>query len=337
MEGGGGVDSCVCVLTNRSSRHTSRVGTHHPFLFLRPIVPSIRPKKARIQSDTMNRQGNDDDDGGGGNPAVVAVAAQRRRRQQRRRLQIQSLVPRLVEVEEGAQGLAERARYNRDVLVDGTSYYAQPAHLRQRFSGDMRLEALFDCLACFDQTEFRRSNEQREMHILWAQACIPQIYGSAEFAARLPDILRRFGVSALWTFIAIFATRRFGKTFGMAQFIAALIWTQHKSVVNVFSMAKVSSDAMAEKILMMLEVIRPPGYDLQLERNKTTGRLSIVNPMGIRSTVYAYPCSEIRSPPSPPPLFLSVVACGRACALLLLLLLLLLSSSSCIFRKIKKM
>ena len=51
---------------------------------------------------------------------------------------------------------------------------------------------------------------------------------------------------------------------------------------------------MADKIIMMLDVIKPPKHDMDMQRNKQTGLLCITNPEGVRSTVYAFPCSEIR-------------------------------------------
>jgi hypothetical protein len=224
---------------------------------------------------------------------MPAFSRQRRRGPPRGAMRFQSLVPELMRLEKLALKRSRQAKLARDVLVGAESRSARPAHLQQQFSGDQRLNSLFECLARFDQTDFKRSDEQIEMHILWAQACVPQIYGK-EYASRKPAILRRFGVSLLWSYIAIFATRRFGKSMALAQFIAAFLLTQEKTVINVFSMAKVTSTAMADKILMMLDVICPPSHDLKTKRNKQTGLLSIITPENIRSTVYAFPCSEIR-------------------------------------------
>lgn len=180
----------------------------------------------------------------------------------------------------------------RDRLTSLSEYYRQPLWKRAARPGDQMLASLFRCLAAFDQTKFRRSPAQMEMHVIMTQACLRQIYGS-EYLSKEPDLLRRFGVSTFRSLVAIFATRRFGKTFALAQFIAAFMWTQERSVINVFSLSRRASKSMVDKILMMLDVLLPQGMKLEI-KTKNEEVLTIVNPMGICSTVYSYPCSEIR-------------------------------------------
>lgn len=185
----------------------------------------------------------------------------------------------------------------RDRVVSQTEYYQQPAWKQRGLDGDHMLKSLMRCLASFDQTKYRRSVAQMEMHLIMTQACLRQIYGSSYLSKR-PELLRRFGVSNFKSLVAIFATRRFGKTFALAQFIAAFMWTQERSVINVFSLAVRASKAIVDKIVMMLDVLVPTGTKLPI-RTKNQEVLTIVNPHGIASTAYSFPCSEIRFGSSP--------------------------------------
>ena len=207
-------------------------------------------------------------------------------------MQCHSIVSDLVALEHRLADMSLKARKARDVLCKPADYFLQPRWKRQTFSGDQMLDSLEACLAKFDTTEFRRSPEQKEMHLMWTQASIAQIY-AAEYASKLPELLRRYKVPIFWPFVAIFATRRFGKTFAMAMFVAAFLWTQQRSVISVFSISQRTSKAMMDKILMMLHKLVPKGKELQVVV-KNQENLSIINSIGITSIVYSYPCSEIR-------------------------------------------
>lgn len=204
-----------------------------------------------------------------------------------------SIVSDLVDLEHRLADMRLQALHDRDVLCKPVDYFLQPRWKRQTFSGDQMLDSLETCLAQFDTTEFRRSPEQKEMHLMWTQASIAQIY-AAEYASKLPELLRRYKVPIFWPFVAIFATRRFGKTFAMAMFVAAFLWTQQRSVISVFSISQRTSKAMMDKILMMLQKLVPKDKELQVV-TKNQENLSIINSIGVTSTVYSYPCSEIRA------------------------------------------
>ena len=207
-------------------------------------------------------------------------------------MQCHSIVSDLVDLEQRLADMSLKARRDRDVLCKPVDYFLQPRWKRQTFSGDQMLESLEVCLAKFDTTEFRRSPEQKEMHLLWTQASVAQIY-AAEYASKLPELLRRYKVPIFWPFVAIFATRRFGKTFAMAMFVAAFLWTQQRSVISVFSISQRTSKAMMDKILMMLQKLVPKDKELQVV-TKNQEELRIINSIGVASNVYSYPCSEIR-------------------------------------------
>lgn len=205
-----------------------------------------------------------------------------------------SLVDDLVLLEQQFREQYAEALRARDIITPPADYYNQPAWKRRKVSGDMMLQALLDCLARFDQTQFRRSRQQVEMHLIWTMACLPQIYGD-EYMSKIPELLRRFGVPSFWAFVAIFATRRFGKTFALSQFVSAYLWSQKRSVVSIFSMASRQSRAITKKIVTLLKFIIAPGETLVVKRHNEE-QLTIVNPLGAESTAYSYPCSSIRPP-----------------------------------------
>lgn len=80
-----------------------------------------------------------------------------------------SIVGDVEQLEANFRALHLEAKRARDVLRAPSEYYLQPKWKREAFSGDQMLQGLFDCLARFDQSQFRRSREQVEMHLMWAQ------------------------------------------------------------------------------------------------------------------------------------------------------------------------
>lgn len=182
------------------------------------------------------------------------------------------------------------ATKKRDVFSDPSDYFLQPSWKRNTASGDVMVESLLECLGRFDRTDFSRSKEQREMHLLWTMACLCQIYGH-EYMAKIPSLLRRFNVSSFSPYVAIFATRRFGKTFAMAMFVAAFLWTQRRSVISVFSISQRTSIAMKNKIITMLRKMLGSGYEIEFKVSNAE-QLTIINGLGEESTVYSYPCSD---------------------------------------------
>ena len=131
----------------------------------------------------------------------------------------------------------------RDTFADPADFFLQPRWKRNAASGDVMVESLLTFLARYDRTDFKRSKEQREMHVLWTMASLRQIYAH-EYAAKMPALLRRFKVKSFSPYVAMFAMRRFGKTVAMAMWVAGFLWTQRKSVINVFSISQRTSIAM---------------------------------------------------------------------------------------------
>ena len=207
-------------------------------------------------------------------------------------LRYDSFAEEMVQFEADIRVRYQEAVRSRDRLTTSTEFYRQPSWKRNRRTGDQMLDSLLNCLATFDSTQFERSPPQVEMHSIWTQSCLRQIYDT-EYLSKQPALMRRFGVSHFHSLVAIFATRRFGKTFAMAQFIAAFLWTQERSVINVFSLSRRNSRAMVDKIIMMLGVLVDGIENVEI-KVKNQEVLTIVNPSGAESTVYSYPCSEIR-------------------------------------------
>jgi hypothetical protein len=203
-----------------------------------------------------------------------------------------SLISGLLEMERQVRIQYVESLRAKDRVTTQAEVYNQESLKNKKRSGDYMLNALITCLARFDQTKYRRSMAQMEMHTLMTQACLPQIYG-AEYLSKRPELLRRFGISTFNTMVAIFATRRFGKTFALAQFIAAFMWTQEISVINTFSLAARTSSAIVAKIVTFLKILDEEGKLLKfIIHNQET--LRIRNAHGVESTAYSYPCSKIR-------------------------------------------
>lgn len=244
---------------------------------------NVHRKQRKLISNHNNNNNDDDDD------TDTAALAERLRALCLQTAET-SIVDEVGVLEANLRKLCLNAARERDTLRSPASYFLQPRWRRSTVSGDMMLDALFKCLARFDRTKFKRSKQQKEMHLLWTIACLPQIYGE-EYMAKYPELLKRFNLPSVTTYVAIFATRRFGKTMALSQFIAAFMWSQLKSLINVFSLSQRASTGLREKTLMCLRMIVNDDEELIIPRqNQET--LSIINPMGVESKLYSYPASK---------------------------------------------
>jgi hypothetical protein len=209
-----------------------------------------------------------------------------------------SIVGEIAKLEMAFEKKCRVAMAQRDTLTDAASYFLEPEWRRNASSGDDMVESLLEHLAMFDTAvvngkKMTRSKEQREMHLLWVMACLPQIYGKEEYAAKLPLLRKRFNMVEFHTYVAIFATRRFGKTFAMAMFVAAFMWSQRSSVVNVFSLSQRTSEAMKKKIKAMVGImLRIPLSEINTKKDNME-EFRIINKHGEESVVYSYPCSSM--------------------------------------------
>ncbi len=197
-----------------------------------------------------------------------------------------------------AQALESHRNYN--TLQDPCIRSARPDYERNVSDGDRYLRSLMAALALFDRTEkWKRSEQQAEIHQLYAMACAPQIYGE-EYAMKAPEVLRYFCTSHIKERVALFAGRGAGKTIAIGMFCAAFMWTQKYTVISVFSNAARASTMLADKVELFLELLEEHDEQkLQMGRNQK--RIWCINPLGHRSTLYPYPCSDIRFPPIPSP------------------------------------
>jgi hypothetical protein len=97
-----------------------------------------------------------------------------------------------------------------------------------------------------------RSELQKRFHVAFLTACLPKIYGQ-QFAAVRRRVIAEFGLDddpRAQTLVV--APRRFGKTWSVAIFVAALLWCCPGIEISVFSTGQRASTLLMEKVIMFL-------------------------------------------------------------------------------------
>lgn len=188
---------------------------------------------------------------------------------------------------------------------------AREAHVPQRWeyyreggaarasvlTGAQKLQALRDCLNALD-AYFPRSQQQREFHDAFIQACLPQIYGS-DLDKYLIKILHALRIDRLQCEVMICTARRMGKTLAVVLFVAAWLLTQPHGDVCVYSIAGRTSNMFSAQVFNA--IVQLLGGDERITTyNKET--LVVVNDYGSSSVLHAYPSnSKIRTLPARSP------------------------------------
>lgn len=147
-----------------------------------------------------------------------------------------------------------RAIYSRgDITCD-------PLRDHRQSSGDARMQKL---LATLDGFGVDRSREQRAFHTWFIQAAIPHIYRE-EWGAHSSAILKRYDMKRVQAEVMCLTPRRFGKTWSVAMYVAAMLLCVPGLTIAVFSRAIRQSSDMAKWVLKFIAKI--PGGSARLVR-----------------------------------------------------------------------
>lgn len=114
--------------------------------------------------------------------------------------------------------------------------------------GEKRLKKLFGYLKKFDEIGFKRSSHQILFHKAFVGAGIKKILG-ADYGAVLAKVLKEYDIKSTTSDVIITCPRRFGKTMGLAQFVAALVLTMDGIEISIYSTGKRASSRLIDKIM----------------------------------------------------------------------------------------
>lgn len=91
----------------------------------------------------------------------------------------------------------------------------------KRSMGDVHADSVLETL---DMLGVTRTPGQKLFHQSFFNAVLPHIYGSDQFEQDRERILSRYGFSEVRYEVLVICPRRWGKTYGVSMFLAALLW-----------------------------------------------------------------------------------------------------------------
>lgn len=202
-----------------------------------------------------------------------------------------------------AQNVLARRMQLESNVFQRWEYYRDDLVARREVSGDQRMKALHKRLAELD-VYFPRSQQQREFHDAFIQACLPLIYGK-DLNRHLVRILRSLNANKLQCEVMICTPRRFGKTMGTVLYVVAVLLALGLEVV-VYSIGGRTSNMFSAQVYNVMVQLLGGDHRI-ITYNKET--LVVISDHGTKAVLHAYPSkSTIRHfppPPKEPPLLLS--------------------------------
>ena len=131
-------------------------------------------------------------------------------------------------------------------------------------AGDVAIRKILATLESFSVT---RTNSQKLFHKCFLTACLPQIYGTADFEKHRERIMKQFEVEEVRYECLVVTPRRWGKTYSVAMFVAALLWCSETMWISCFSTGQRASSSLLDKVGDFLAEL--PGYqDRLIKKNQ---------------------------------------------------------------------
>ena len=118
-------------------------------------------------------------------------------------------------------------------------------------AGDQTRARLYAALAQIDTLDYPRSHHQRRFHECFIKASLKTIYGD-DYQVCEPRLKQEHKCDRLKTEVMIVTPRRFGKTFSVAQYVAAFTAAVHGKEVAIFSTGRRASKKMLDLVMRFL-------------------------------------------------------------------------------------
>ncbi len=171
--------------------------------------------------------------------------------------------------------------------------YAGPARVSfqaaiRESTGNRRLKDLLNALNRLDSLGYARSNGQRTFHKAFIGACLQKIYGE-DIYPELPRLLREFDLDRLRRDVIVQSPRRFGKTVGVALFVAGCLWTLPNIEISIFSTGQRASMKLLALIYVMVTKLAGSTNAILAYNKQET--LQVRCATGEKTLCSAYPCT----------------------------------------------
>ena len=167
------------------------------------------------------------------------------------------------------------------------NHYANITYERIESEGEARMNALIGTLELLDRRGFNRFDAQREFHKHFIAANLKKIYGG-DLYKNLDSIMQRFNITKIRSDVLVCTPRRWGKTYSVALFCAAYIWSQPDSTICIYSTGKRASKAMLVLIWKMIVAIAGSPEPIKVY-NLQECELQVRNMWGKMGKVSSYP------------------------------------------------
>ncbi len=170
-------------------------------------------------------------------------------------------------------------------IIRKSDYYKESEYQRKTTSGDEKLSDLYEALDRLDEVGFKRSSAQRQFHMHYISACLKKIYGK-DLNRNLARILKEHDLEELRSDVIVSTPRRWGKTFSVALYVAAYLWSQPGCEVSIYSTGRRASRKILALIWKMV-VALAGGERIIQEYN--VENLVIFGKRGEISKCFSYP------------------------------------------------
>jgi hypothetical protein len=148
----------------------------------------------------------------------------------------------------------EESQLERRSRIVRTRYDLSTDPLRDALQsdGDARLAAVKRLLEVGFGVD--RTDEQRSFHHSFIVACLPHFYG-AQWSARAHTVMRKMGISLIEPWVLVMCPRRWGKTYSVSMFVAAMMLCVPGQVICVFSPGGRQSRMIADLVIRWINTV----------------------------------------------------------------------------------
>lgn len=122
--------------------------------------------------------------------------------------------------------------------------------LKQRVCSTTKLQGdaiLADVERTLDDFGIERSPDQKRFHVAFVEACLPHLYGT-EWSTAAARVLTERGLRRLEPEVLCITPRRWGKTWSVAMFVAAMLLCVPGIRIAIFSTGKRASSSLTDTI-----------------------------------------------------------------------------------------
>jgi len=137
--------------------------------------------------------------------------------------------------------------------------------VRDAVPGDRHLRDLERILDSFEG--YKRSDAQKEFHRCFINACLPHIYGAADFERYGERIKAERRIAELQQEILVCCPRRFGKTTAVSMFVAAMLYAVPDTWISCFSTGQRASTTLLDQAARFFGTL-PGSKDKLLKKNQ---------------------------------------------------------------------